>query len=57
MEEMSGLGRASLRCCLTPHPEPLFSSSLSHNSMSQESVLSLLEALPSCPRVREASVK
>lgn len=57
MEEMSGLGRVSLRCCLTPHPERLFSSSLSHNSMSQESILSLLEALPSCPRVREASVK
>ena len=51
------LGRAPLRSCLTPYPEPLFSSSLSHNSMSQESVLCLVEALPSCPRLREASVK
>lgn len=40
-----------------PLPEPHFSSSLSHNGISQESALRLVETLPSCPRVREASVK
>lgn len=42
---------------MPPNPEPRFSPSLSHNSLSQESVLCLVEMLPSCPRVREASVK
>ena len=42
---------------LTPHPEPCFSSSLSHNSISLESALGLVKTLPSCPHIREASVK
>lgn len=41
----------------TTHPEPHFSSSLSHNSISLESVLGLVKILPSCLRVQEASVK
>ncbi|KAI4571814.1 hypothetical protein MJG53_013920 [Ovis ammon polii x Ovis aries] len=43
-------------CCLLSKCEDLNQLDLSCNSMSQESVLCLVEALPSCPRVREASV-
>ncbi|XP_068848772.1 protein NLRC5 isoform X6 [Capricornis sumatraensis] len=43
-------------CCLLSKCEDLNQLDLSHNSMSQESVLCLVEALPSCPRVQEASV-
>lgn len=57
-EETRGAGQGSTEVLPPPpHPEPLFSSSLSHNGISQESVLCLVETLPSCPRIREASVK
>ncbi|XP_055153901.1 protein NLRC5 isoform X19 [Symphalangus syndactylus] len=52
------LGDSGLRCLLECLPKVPISGSLdlSHNSVSQESALYLVETLPSCPRVREASV-
>ncbi|XP_054389916.1 protein NLRC5 isoform X2 [Pongo abelii] len=52
------LGDSGLRCLLECLPQVPISGSLdlSHNSVSQESALYLVETLPSCPRVREASV-
>ncbi|XP_054170118.1 protein NLRC5 isoform X2 [Homo sapiens] len=52
------LGDSGLRCLLECLPQVPISGllDLSHNSISQESALYLLETLPSCPRVREASV-
>ncbi|XP_024603124.1 protein NLRC5 isoform X2 [Neophocaena asiaeorientalis asiaeorientalis] len=52
------LGDAGLRCLLECLPQVPISGSLdlSHNGVSQESVLYLVETLPSCPRIREASV-
>ncbi|XP_060041493.1 protein NLRC5 [Erinaceus europaeus] len=52
------LGDGGLRALLDCLPQLPISGSidLSHNGISQESTLCLLEALPSCPRVREASV-
>ncbi|NP_001371885.1 protein NLRC5 isoform 6 [Homo sapiens] len=43
-------------CWLLSKCKDLSQVDLSHNSISQESALYLLETLPSCPRVREASV-
>uniref|UniRef100_A0A8C9LRC6 Protein NLRC5 n=1 Tax=Piliocolobus tephrosceles TaxID=591936 RepID=A0A8C9LRC6_9PRIM len=52
------LGDSGLRCLLECLPQMPISGllDLSHNSVSQESALYLVETLPSCPRVREASV-
>ncbi|XP_017734305.1 PREDICTED: protein NLRC5 isoform X3 [Rhinopithecus bieti] len=52
------LGDSGLRCLLECLPQVPISGllDLSHNSVSQESALYLVETLPSCPRVREASV-
>uniref|UniRef100_A0A2K6R9N6 Protein NLRC5 n=1 Tax=Rhinopithecus roxellana TaxID=61622 RepID=A0A2K6R9N6_RHIRO len=52
------LGDSGLRCLLECLPQVPISGllDLSHNSISQESALYLVETLPSCPRVREASV-
>ncbi|XP_013371595.1 PREDICTED: protein NLRC5 isoform X2 [Chinchilla lanigera] len=52
------LGDDGLRCLLDHLLQMPISGvlDLSHNSISQEGVLYLLGALPSCPRVREASV-
>ncbi|XP_055153908.1 protein NLRC5 isoform X24 [Symphalangus syndactylus] len=43
-------------CWLLSKCKDLSQVDLSHNSVSQESALYLVETLPSCPRVREASV-
>ncbi|XP_033074382.1 protein NLRC5 isoform X4 [Trachypithecus francoisi] len=52
------LGDSGLRCLLECLPQVPISGllDLSHNSFSQESALYLVETLPSCPRVREATV-
>ncbi|XP_008066228.1 protein NLRC5 [Carlito syrichta] len=52
------LGDSGLKCLLEWLPQVPISGSLdlSHNSISQESALYLVETLPSCPRVREALV-
>uniref|UniRef100_A0A8D0V170 Protein NLRC5 n=1 Tax=Sus scrofa TaxID=9823 RepID=A0A8D0V170_PIG len=52
------LGDDGLRSLLECLPQVPISGSLdlSHNGISQESALRLVETLPSCPRVREASV-
>nr|XP_013010377.1 protein NLRC5 isoform X2 [Cavia porcellus] len=52
------LGDDGLRCLLEHLSQMPISGllDLSHNSISQEGVLHLLGTLPSCPRVREASV-
>ncbi|XP_057170254.1 protein NLRC5 isoform X6 [Ursus arctos] len=52
------LGDDGLQCLLECLPQLPISGSLdlSHNSISLESALGLVKTLPSCPRVREASV-
>ncbi|XP_032280158.1 protein NLRC5 isoform X1 [Phoca vitulina] len=52
------LGDDGLRCLLECLPQLPISGSLdlSHNNISLESALGLVKTLPSCPRIREASV-